>query len=449
MRAPSRVSMVVIVAFLTALGGMSATKFLVGAEPPVEKPPSEAKQVETKRAVEPKSLSDVTTKGLEYLVSQQHADGGWGQGGGWRTNSQGGGRVEGENVNDPSDLGNTCIATLALIRAGNTPQQGKYANQVDKAARFVLQQVDQSDNDSLYVTSVRDTQLQQKIGQYVDTFLAGLVLSELKGKMPAADEPRLLAGLQKTIAKIERNQREDGTFAGNTGWASVLSLGLCSKLLNGAAQQKVAVKAEVLKRDYAQSVAALNGSAADVRTAAVGGRIASAKPTRPAIASSDAGVKLYGTASNAGRIGYFDVTNRQAEQEAQQTLARASATPAERAKAETDLKTAREVRASQRAAASEVVSNLGNKEFVAGFGNNGGEEFLSYMNISEMLIVQGGNEWQKWDKSVTANLERIQNQDGSWSGHHCITGRTFCTATALLTLMADRMTVPVAQDLKK
>jgi hypothetical protein len=44
---------------------------------------------------------------------------------------------------------------------------------------------------------------------------------------------------------------------------------------------------------------------------------------------------------------------------------------------------------------------------------------------------------------MTQNLDRIQNGDGSWSGHHCITGRTFCTSTALLVLMADRAPVPV------
>ena len=86
------------------------------------------------------------------------------------------------------------------------------------------------------------------------------------------------------------------------------------------------------------------------------------------------------------------------------------------------------------------------KGFIEGFGNNGGEEFLSYMNIGEMLVVQGGNEWEKWNKSIAANLGRVQNQDGSWSGQHCITGRTFCTAAALLTLMADRTPVPLAAN---
>ncbi len=80
---------------------------------------------------------------------------------------------------------------------------------------------------------------------------------------------------------------------------------------------------------------------------------------------------------------------------------------------------------------------------MAGFGSNGGEEFLSYMNIGESLVVKGGQPWHKWDTSMTANMNRIQNDDGSWTGHHCITGRTFCTAAALMVLMVDRTPVPV------
>ena len=80
---------------------------------------------------------------------------------------------------------------------------------------------------------------------------------------------------------------------------------------------------------------------------------------------------------------------------------------------------------------------------MAGFGSNGGEEFLSYMNIAESLVVKGGEEWKRWDSEMTENLNRVQNDDGSWSGHHCITGRTFCTSTALLVLLADRTPVPL------
>ena len=50
---------------------------------------------------------------------------------------------------------------------------------------------------------------------------------------------------------------------------------------------------------------------------------------------------------------------------------------------------------------------------------------------------------------MTSNLERIQNKDGSWSGHHCITGRTFCTAAALLVLTVDRAPIPLAAKIHR
>jgi hypothetical protein len=423
-------------------------------------------------AVNPKPLSETTQRGIAYLIDQQQPGGGWGQGGGWRQNAQGGGRVEGANVSDPPDLGNTCIATLALIRAGNTPQTGPYAQNVARAAALICDYVERSDNDSLYATDVRDTQLQSKIGRYVDTFLAGLVLSELKGKMPAdGSDKRVLAALDKTVRKIEKNQGADGNFAGNTGWASVLSQAVCSKFINRAAQAQVAVKAEVLERDFDSSVASLDlktgrfaGAGARVAATpalaakpAVGGRLSGLEPgkrvaSEPVAAGgipSDAGVNLYAAASNASRINDLGNTSAIVEQRAKNTLASTSATREEKEKARADLKQVDEVRGAQLAAVNGIARQLGDKEFIAGFGNNGGEEFLSYMNISEMLVVKGGAEWENWDKSISANLGRVQNQDGSWSGQHCITGRTFCTAAALLTLMADRAPVPLAAKISE
>jgi hypothetical protein len=78
---------------------------------------------------------------------------------------------------------------------------------------------------------------------------------------------------------------------------------------------------------------------------------------------------------------------------------------------------------------------------------HGSEEFLSYMLVSESLVVKGGAEWDKWDTAMTHNLNRVQNGDGSWTGHHCITGRTFVTSSALLVLTADRAPVPIAAQM--
>ena len=80
--------------------------------------------VKTDFAVKPKELSAAVKKGLEYLVKSQQEDGGWNQGGGWRTGTTGGGRVEGAKVEDPSDIGNSCFAARAV--AGNTATEGEY-----------------------------------------------------------------------------------------------------------------------------------------------------------------------------------------------------------------------------------------------------------------------------------------------------------------------------------
>src|SRR5262245_42585058 len=128
----------------------------------------------------PKPLSDAVKKGFAYLAGRQYPDGGWSQGGGWRTDPQGG-RVEGPNVEDPPDVANTCAATLALLGGGNTPRDGEFAVHVTRALGFIVTSVERSDAESPYVTDLRGTQVQTKIGPLADTFLASLVLSEAKG----------------------------------------------------------------------------------------------------------------------------------------------------------------------------------------------------------------------------------------------------------------------------
>jgi hypothetical protein len=314
---------------------------------------------------------------------------------------------------------------------------------VAKAVEFICNHVEKSDQKSLYVTDVRDTQVQTKIGPYVDTFLASLILAEMKGRMPdEKSEKRMIAALNKTIGKIEDNLKEDGTFAGNNGWASVLSQGLCSKGLNRARQAGLQVKDETLARADKQA-----GTGLDMKTGefAAAGRLGMAGMAAP----SDAGVAIYNSAAKNSSLQDSVNTNRLREVDAKRVLADAKASKENKAKAQKDLDHFAEVEKANEAAVGGLVKKLDDKQFIAGFGSNGGEEFLSYMNISETLLVKGGADWQKWDKQVTENLDRIQNKDGSWAGQHCITGRTFCTSSALLVLMADRAPVPLAAKIKK
>ena len=70
-----------------------------------------------------------------------------------------------------------------------------------------------------------------------------------------------------------------------------------------------------------------------------------------------------------------------------------------------------------------------------GFGSVGGEEMLGYMMISDTLAEEDDHKaFTAWDGKVGEYLVGIQNANGSWVGHHCITSTTFTTAAAVMTL---------------
>jgi hypothetical protein len=428
--------------FSTLLAGLLFAGLRADDTPKNDKAAAKEEAPMPKDVGKPKPLSDSVKKGLEYLVKSQLDNGGWNQGGGWRVNNQGGGRVEGNQVQDPADLGNTCIAVLAFIRAGNTPKEGPYAKNVARAIDFIMTKVEKSDEKSLLITDVKGTQMQSKIGPYIDTFLAALVLAELKGKMPEESvEKRLVASLDKTIGKIEKNQKADGTFEGNGGWASVLSHGLCVKSLNRAAQNGAKVSDEALERTRKASADNFDGKAGRFKTA---GEKGAAAPT-------DAGVPLYGQSADLANLQESVNTLQKKKKDAEAVLKDKDAPKERQEKAREELKKIDETEKVNKQAVAAVAGQARNADFVRGFGSNGGEEFLSFMNISETLRVKGGEDWEKWDKTISDAAAKAQDKDGSWSGHHCITGKTFCTGAALLVLMADRAPMPAVAkaDVKK
>ncbi|MCW1920945.1 hypothetical protein OKA05_00165 [Luteolibacter arcticus] len=422
------------------------TKEAPPAQPatPAEKPAEAAKRAEetTKPAdlPPPKPLGDPVKNGLAWLAKVQNSDGGWGQGGGWRTNLQtdggGGGRVEGANVPDPSDLGNTAIALQAFLRAGIKLDTGEHSQAAAKAAAFVLTQLEADNDDSLFVTKVRDTQLQSKIGRYVDTFLAAQILSDLKGRFPnTTDEERRSKLLDKVVAKIQKHQAEDGAFAGNSGWAATLSQGICSRALNTAFAAGAKVDLAALEKDHLQNATGLDRATGAVAASGVGVGAGSGV--------GDAGVEIYRYASKLGGMTSFYQNNTGRRVELEKTAQAPASTPEQKEQAKDEISKIDKADADQKVLLKQVAERAGEKGFVAGFGNNGGEEFISYMNIGEALRSKGGDEWTKWDKSMTTTLQGAQNADGSWAGLHCITGRTFCTASALMVLMTDRAPAPV------
>ncbi|MHC5056345.1 MAG: prenyltransferase/squalene oxidase repeat-containing protein [Planctomycetota bacterium] len=377
-------------------------------------------------AVDPKPLSENVTRGLAWLVRQQDASGGWAQG----EESQNMGRSM-DKLKDKANVGDTCMAVLALMRSGSTPKEGPYAENVRDGLDFVCKEIAASKDETLHITSVRGTRLQMKLGTYIDTFLSSMLLAEAKDGMPDDEgNRRVYAALDKVMDKIEKNQRADGTFGG-TGWANSLSVSMAGKGYNRAVQAGYATSELVRERLEADGQAQFDVG---------GGDFAKGR---------SAGVDLYASAASLSQMQDSDNTNADMRPGLVAKLGAPETAPDEKATIRKTLKRYDDNLTRMEAAQTAIVAKLDDKSFIAGFGSNGGEEFLSYMNIGESLVVKGGETWEKWDKDITANLNRIQNKDGSWTGHHCITGRTFCTSASLLVLMTDRAPVPVAAKIKR
>jgi hypothetical protein len=345
-------------------------------------------------------------KGAKWLASVQGADGGWGQDGGATSDVRQNERLESKG----NDVANTAVAALALLRAGN-----QYRPNVERAVDFILQKVEASPANGLSITDVNETQIQRKLGPHIDTFLASMLLAQVDGTLAGANKARARRGLEKCVAKIERNQSSDGSWNVGGGWAPVLGTSLASRSLYEASKKGVKVDRDVMARADTYTVKSQKdrgsvGSGSGVGTGSGRGSGAgrgSADEIRVAAGSvalsAAAGVPLYQDA---------------------QALEQLSRTDEDRKK------NAKEIAA--------INGRLSDAKFVEGYGSIGGEEFFSYLNISDSLKRTGGKEWSDWHSKISHKILKLQNNDGTWAGHHCITGRVAVTSAAILNLTSNR-----------
>jgi hypothetical protein len=204
------------------------------------------------------AADNAVAKAVKWLVSVQGRDGGWGQDGGETSYVR-----KGENLESSgNDVANTAVALTALLRAGHGPTTGAHRDVFERGLGFVLARVEQSSGDGLAVTSVTGTQIQRKLGPYIDTFLTSKLLGELDGNMgdPKANA-RVRRALEKCVAKIEKNQLKDGSWNLSGGWAPILGTSLASQSLQIAKDKGVVVQPMALARvdEYTKRTAAAAG----------------------------------------------------------------------------------------------------------------------------------------------------------------------------------------------
>jgi Squalene-hopene cyclase C-terminal domain/Prenyltransferase and squalene oxidase repeat len=425
----------VVFALLTLLGCAAILAQTGSGQVGKEEKPVVTQQT-TSSAMTSPEISVAIGKGAKWLASVQGADGGWGQDGGAASDVRQNERLESKG----NDVANTAVAALALLRAGD-----QYRPNVERAVDFILKKIEASPNDGLSITDVNQTQIQRKLGPFIDTFLASMLLARVDGTLAKANNARVRKGLEKCVAKIERNQLSDGSWNIAGGWAPVLGTSLASQGLYMASKKGVQVNEEVLARadDYTVNNQKGRGSAGLGSVGGVGagvgpGSAPGGAGARAAIETADAPIsseipvrekgrqqiQLNGGTSAITKSGAISAAAGVDLYQSAQAIEQLSRTPEAREKNKTEI--------------AAISAKLSDARFVEGYGSIGGEEFFSYLNISDSLKRTGGKEWGDWHSKITQKILKLQNNDGTWAGHHCITGRVAVTSAAILNLTSDR-----------
>lgn len=363
----------------------------------------------------PEKVVRSVDRGLDWIVRAQNKNGGWGAGSHSR-----------QDVMDPhaveADPATTSMVAMALLRSGTSLTKGEHADKLGKALNFLLESAEKSSAASLNITTLTGTQIQNKLGANIDVILTAQFLSNIMTEVThdAVLKDRVQKSLNICVSKIQRAQDKNGSTTGS-GWAGVLQSSFATTALEAAQAQGATVDDKALERSREFQKKNYDAKTGNVNTdmgagivlySVTGSARASAKEARKvkeevARAKSDGRLEQNApaTAENLEKIGY-------AKDEALK------------------YSTAYEVYESAKVQAQR-------DDVMDGFGNNGGEEFMSYLQTGESMIIGKDNSWKKWYDNMSGRILNIQNNDGSWNGHHCITSPVFCTATCLLILAVN------------
>jgi hypothetical protein len=352
--------------------------------------------------------------GKVWLLKAQAPNGGWGSG----TNAR-------QDITDPAkvqqDPASTAMSLMALLRLGEKPEGTLHSNAVMNAVNFLLTSIEQSPDNALNITTLTGTQPQVKLGQNIDVILTSQCLTNIMHHVNDNSPMyrKLKNAIQKCVTKIEKAQDNNGATKGG-GWAPVLQSAFAVNALELAEANDI--KVDSVKLTEARNYQKKNYTPGT------------------AVSADAAGVLLYSVSGNARATAR---ETRKVKEVLKDAKAKGKIDDEKAVTADNLQKAGLSVNEAQELVTTYKMNGYANKraqdgDVITGFGNNGGEEFVSFLLTGESLIIGGENEWIKWYENTSTILANIQNGNGSWQGHHCITSPVFCTATCLLILGIDK-----------
>ncbi len=417
--------------------GLLATAVLVssvlGTDTDSEKkqPEPGARVVDTaasKSAPKPAPIPEFALTGIDWLIKAQHPNGGWGAGS--HANQQ-----NRDPLKVKVDPATTAFVCTTLLRSGSSPTNGQHKKAVRRGTEYLCQMIEKYDKPGPKITDITGTQIQAKLGQLVDTVMTSQYLARVLNCISDTDplRKRVDKCLDECLAKLEEAQGKDGSWNVGGGWAPVLQSSIATSALEfaDAAGKRIDASKLARARDYQKGN--YDRSSGRIRATAGAGvaLYALSSSQRANAVEARAAKDLIQEAKDQGRL------DKRAEVSADNLSKIGVAAPDAARLAEAN--------------ASIVAQNrqINDESILRGFGNNGGEEFLSYLQTSESLVIVGGSNWQDWNAKMHKRLSKIQNKDGSWSGHHCITSPTFCTAAVVQCVTTDQDAEILIQIAKK
>ena len=360
----------------------------------------------------PETVQKSIDNGLSWLIKAQQVNGGWGAG-----------LHAKQHVMDPhavkTDPATTSMVAMAVLRSGSTLTTGQYSESLIKATKHLLDNIEKLDPQALRITSLSGTQIQAKLGQNIDVVNTAQYFSNLISRTSERHPlySRIKKAMNRCVDIIQKNQESNGATRG-AGWAGVLQSSMANAALESAKENGADVDDEKLEkaRVYQESIVDVESGNIDTRD---GAGIVLYSVSSSARNSAIKAKKVRSIVQKAFKEGLIE----QDEEVSADLLEKIGFNKDEATKLNTSYKV---YETAKRQAQDKRVMN--------GFGNNGGEEFISFLQTGESLAVGQDDSWEKWYDDISGKMLAIQNQDGSWNGHHCITSPVYCTATSLMIL---------------
>ena len=283
-----------------------------------------------------------------------------------------------------ADIGCTAMVGLAHLADGSTPSQGPHKRKLQKIASYLIKKIETMPQHN--ITSKQGTQLQRKIGVQAHSFFALLYMTQIAGE---SHLPSLtLKSARKLTKAVTRSQLPSGGW-GQQSWAPTLGTVMGWTSLRSAhfAGLEVGASPEKTADHLVKKMESELG----------------AKPRH----------WMHQLYKNAAGIRVLYAMGKEDHEIVKKSF-------------------------------KEILKLV--KDGNTAFNQAGGEEYLAFHLITETMLQKGGADWEAWFPVVRDKIVGVQNRDGSWTGHHCITSQTFCTAAACLVLSAPNRYLPISQQ---